>query len=206
VGLLMLGWTGFPARAQDSAVEVNYRMELPDELTGREITWVLDFHESWIISPERGSIRKNVVDYWVRDPLDPLADEDSLRKAFQELIGQLPSGRGPARVTGITSEFLLIDLPGEMAGDLRGPMVSLVHRLSAESSLYDLEDQLLSVFFHETWTLDPETFQISKKVMGITPVMWQRRETAEGEPVNDADTGLPVYFKVQLEHLNLRNP
>jgi hypothetical protein len=206
MGLLMLGWTGFPARAQDSAVEVNYRMKLPDELAGRDSTWVVDFHESWIISPERSSIRKNVMDYSVHDPLDTLADEDSLRRAFQELIRQLPADRGPARVVGITSEFLLIDLPVELAGEIRGPMASLVHRLSAESGLYDLEDQLLSIFFHETWTLDPGTFQISKKVLGITPVMWQRRETTEGEPVNDADTGLPVYYKVQLEHLNLRNP
>jgi hypothetical protein len=43
-------------------------------------------------------------------------------------------------------------------------------------------------------------------VRAITPVIWQRRQTEAGDPVNEADTGLPVYYKNQMQQINLRNP
>ncbi|MCD4709533.1 MAG: hypothetical protein K8R52_01695 [Bacteroidales bacterium] len=45
-----------------------------------------------------------------------------------------------------------------------------------------------------------------KNENGITPVIWQLRQTAEGEPVHDAETGFPVYYKLKLERIDLRNP
>jgi hypothetical protein len=37
-------------------------------------------------------------------------------------------------------------------------------------------------------------------------VIWQRRRTAEGEGIDDAETGLPVYYKNPLRRIELRQP
>jgi hypothetical protein len=47
---------------------------------------------------------------------------------------------------------------------------------------------------------------LDRQVNAITPVIWQRRRTVEGEPVNDAGTGWPVYYKNSLSRIELRNP
>jgi len=89
---------------------------------------------------------------------------------------------------------------------LQSELISFIKSCSSVGSWYDLPNQLLSVQFHEEWVIDPVTLQISKKVRGITPVIWQRRRTEAGESINDADTGLPVYYKNQLPPIQLRNP
>ena len=89
---------------------------------------------------------------------------------------------------------------------LQGELISLVKSLSKSKERYDLNTQMLSVHFHEDWIIDPVSLQIIKKVHGITPVIWQRRKTTDGEPINDAETGLPVYYKNSLNRIELRNP
>ena len=74
-----------------------------------------------------------------------------------------------------------------------------------EVKRYDPDKQLLSVIFHEEWFMDPVSGQITKKVLGLTPVIWQRRLTTTGDPVNEAGTGKPVYYKNQLSRIELRN-
>jgi hypothetical protein len=37
-------------------------------------------------------------------------------------------------------------------------------------------------------------------------VIWQERQTAEGEALHDAETGYPVYYILKLERIDLRQP
>jgi len=60
---------------------------------------------------------------------------------------------------------------------------------------YDLKRNVFSVIFFERWSIDPETLYIDKRVNAIAPVLWQRRRSIEGQPFDDPDTGLPVYYK-----------
>lgn len=60
---------------------------------------------------------------------------------------------------------------------------------------YDLKRNVFSIIFFEDWYIDPETLYMEKKVNAVAPVLWQRRKTADGYPVDDPETGYPVYFK-----------
>ncbi len=91
------------------------------------------------------------------------------------------------------------------------------------------QDSSCTVEFHEQWRVNAANSSISKKVngyevscanrigdiltaeesvrlRGISPVIWQQRQTADGEPIHDAATGLPVYYKLKLQRIDLRNP
>ena len=69
---------------------------------------------------------------------------------------------------------------------------------------YDLKKNVYSVIFFEDWFIDPETLYMEKRVNAIAPVLWQRRKTAGGQPLDDPETGYPVYFKSILFRIPLR--
>jgi hypothetical protein len=133
----------------------------------------------------------------------------------------LPERMGKINLRNLSYEFVLLDPHLIASGNtafpepdsmdqatrrLQAKLIELIEKLSRTAGQYPLEDQLLSVLFHEDWSLDVETRVITKTVWGLTPVIWQRRQTVSGESINDGDTGLPVYFKLQLENIRLRNP
>ena len=137
------------------------------------------------------------------------------------MLADQPHTKGKIRLTDISYEFALLDphTPGSEDRDFDGPahmdhstrklqqeLISLVKGRSAALGRADLDELLLSFYFHETWFIDPVSLQVTKKVHGITPVLWQRRKTTTGVPVNDAESGLPVYYKNRLHRIELRNP
>jgi len=184
-------------------------VDLPGELVGLDTNpqlksgWYLEFNETWTITPGRSSISKSVAGYKIRDRNNPRAAPDSLQLHFSELMEHLPVAKGSIRLTNITYEFLLLDPPTRL---LQGELIKLVQSQTDADNIYDFQHQLLSVWFHEEWSFDPLSQMITKKVLGITPVIWQRRQSNSGEPVNDAESGLPVYYKIQLDRIELRNP
>ena len=198
-------WGG-PATAQESSFEVVDLVDVPDIMTGeRDPSWYLEFREEWAISPVKPEIQKTVRGYTVHDHQDPRADRDSLQSDFEQLLHYSIQARGTGRFREISSEFILMDPGDTTQGDLQKELADLVDRHSALSNHYDLAEQLLSLHFHEEWTVDPDSFTITKRVTAITPVIWQQRKTTDGEPVDDPDTGLPVYYKMKLERIPLRN-
>jgi hypothetical protein len=206
IWLLLAATSGTMLAAQELRIGVVDVVELPAIMTGQSDTsWYLEFREEWTISGDRAAIFKSVNSYTVHDLRDPHADKDSLQSAFGAFMRQLLLAGGNSRFREITHEFLLMDDQDTTLEMIRAGLSSLVADNSAMADHFNLRDQLLSVYFHEEWTVDPVSYQITKRVLGITPVVWQRRETAEGEPVNDADTGLPVYYKMNLERIPLRN-
>jgi len=68
---------------------------------------------------------------------------------------------------------------------------------------YDLKRNVFSIIFFEDWYIDPITLYMEKKVNAVAPVLWQRRKTADGLPIDDDDTGYPVYFKSVLFRIPL---
>ncbi|MEN8204100.1 MAG: hypothetical protein ABFS28_15995 [Bacteroidota bacterium] len=165
-----------------------------------------EFLEEWIIRPREHTVVKQVLDH------------DS---SCMALLMTLPERNGSKVIRNLSYEFNLLDphliASGNVAfsepdsmdlhvRQLQEDLIELISGLSKTAIQYQLNDQLLSVIFHEDWSLNPVTRLITKEVRGITPVIWQRRQTVAGDPVNDGETGLPVYFKNQLERIDLRNP
>lgn len=184
-------------------------------------TWYIKFQEHWNILPHKSHILKSVMKYSPLIHNAPLASTDTLQQRFTLLIGQLPVEKGTIRWNNISYEFMLLDPHLTESGNrafpepdsmdvwtrkLQSDLIALIQSRSLAGKQYDYSDQLLSVLFHEDWMIDPVTREIDKKVVGITPVIWQRRKTTSGEPVNDAETGLPVYYKNRLHRIDLRNP
>jgi hypothetical protein len=104
-----------------------------------------------------------------------------------------------------------LDTPGTGIHDpytrrLQNDLIALCMRRSDQLEGYNLKEQLLSFYFHETWFIHPVSLRVTKRVNSITPVIWQQRRTTDGLPVNDAATGLPVYYKNPLQRIQLRNP
>jgi len=205
-GVLLVAF-GAAARAQDQSFPVTDRINLPVQLAGQEAPpWYLVFEGTWTVGAKGAFVTKSVDRYMVIDHQDPNADADSLRAGFRDLVGASLSSRGRNRVTGITYEFLLREDPDLAAHPLQEALIPLIRAGSTMAGHYDLESQLNSVLFHEEWHVDPVSFDITRKVTGITPVIWQRRKTKEGIPVNDAESGLPVFYKINLERVSPRNP
>lgn len=168
-------------------------------------SYVIKFNEVWIISAQRAGLEKRVEFYSVFVPGDPEAESDSLRRE----LGSVAAGMGggsPVRIRKFNYEFELADPVTGQKNNLHAPLSRLVDLHSLTAKKYDLQQQLWSVRFKEEWMMDPGTLEITKKTTTLIPVIWQRRKTTDGEPVNDAETGLPVYYKVELEPLLLRNP
>jgi hypothetical protein len=166
----------------------------------------MEFLEEWNIRPRERTLLKDVL------------DQDT---SCISLLLSLPKNKGSMTLRNLSHEFMLLDPHLIASGNIAFPepdsmdmptrrlqasLIDLIKNISRTAERYPLEDQLLSVIFYEDWFLDQESRRIKKTVWGITPVVWQRRQTVDGEPVNDGDTGLPVYFKMQLEQLDLRNP
>jgi len=182
-------------------------IDLALETPGGEDTLCnIKFREEWQILPEQHSISKEV-----------LAHDSSCI----DLLMDFPERNGSISLQNLSYEFHLLDphlvLSGNIAFPepdsmdlptrrLQGDLIALISELSDAEKRYRLEDQLLSVIFYEDWFIDPHSRRITKMVRGISPVIWQRRKTIAGEPVNDGDTGLPVYYKIELERIDLRNP
>ena len=226
---VLAGTHGVVAMTQDTTHHVIDFVDLPMDLVGkdpdpdkdRESAWYIEFQETWDISPDRSGMLKTVEKYTLRDRNAPLSSTDTLQLRFITLIRQLPVAKGTMRLRNISYEFMLLDPHVMESGNnafpepdsmdsrsrkLQRDLISLIQSRTPSGNRFDYQEQLLSVHFHEDWAIDPVTNEFIKKVHGITPVMWQRRETTTGEPVNDAETGLPVYYKIQLNRIDLRNP
>ncbi len=182
-------------------VEVN--VEIPG---GTDSLCILKFLEEWFIDPLKPSISKKVVEH------------DS---ACLDLLGNLAIKNGSIPVRKISYEFHLLDPHLVSSGNRAFPepdsmdeptrqfqeeLSALITARNNFNNRYQLEDQLLSVIFHEEWRMNPVTMDVTKRVLALTPVIWQRRQTEAGDPVNEAETGLPVYYKNELKRLSLRNP
>jgi hypothetical protein len=188
-------------------------VDLPRTSSGGTI----EFHETWEIRPEIPAVIKTVQNYILLDQNGSARSMDSL---LQQQGSMLP---------GLLSyEFMLLDPHVQESGNLafaeadsmdawtrnlQSGLIDLVEgRITGADSgtgagnRYDFRQQLLSVIFHEEWQIDPATLQLTRKVRGVTPVIWQRRMTEDGVHVNDAETGLPVYYKNPLKNIQLRNP
>ena len=183
--------------------------------------WSLEFIEIWTIDPDKQILQKEVNASNFIFPAEPELSQDTLRSRISALLSTGSKDQELVRIKNITYEFTLLDphTPGSNNKDFAGPggmdpetrrlhqgLISLVRGRSAALARADLDELLLSVYFHETWEVDPSTLQFYKKVDGITPVLWQRRQTSNAEPVDDAETGLPVYYKNLLDRIDLRNP
>lgn len=213
-------------RAQQPVLEVIDLMDLPRELNRLETdpllrgSWYLEFQERWQVLPESRSILKEVTAYLPRNDGVPGLQADSLHLLFSGLISRAGTDGKPLRIKEVSYEFMLMDPhhPGQgnsgfsepdsmdaWGRNLQGMLIELV-RAARHTGSYDLPEQMLSLYFHEEWTIDPQTLRIRKVVRGITPVIWQRRQTEDGDPVNEAETGLPVYYKNITTLISLRNP
>ncbi|MCK5137927.1 MAG: hypothetical protein KAR19_19225 [Bacteroidales bacterium] len=188
---------------QDSSLKVVDFVDLPGNWGNKENgTWYIEFRETWIVHQGKGGIIKVVDSYIPHNHIDPEASTDSLQSLFAACIREETSVKGMINLGNISYEFILLD---PQARRLQGELIGLITWRSPAAKHYNLEQQMLSVHFHEVWFINPVSLQFKKKVRGITPVIWQRRMTTDGEPINDADTGLPVYYKNRLERIELRN-
>lgn len=226
---LWLYFTGFLSAltAQDRSFQVVDFVDLPKEMDYYETdpvlkgSWYLEFHEVWIIVPQQRRLLKEVTGVIPGNKNAGDMSPDSLRQRFAGLIGRMAGAEGNIRVEDVRYEFILLDPHRQGAPDvglseadsldewtreLQGQLIELVKASDDPGKIFDLPDQMLSLFLDEDWTIDPETFQIAKDVTGISPVYWQRRRTTDGNPVNDAETGFPVYYRNVSSRIRLRNP
>ncbi len=208
--ILLFCQAGLPG-SQMAAQDVEFRIvdfvRLPDAWNGnRDTTCFMEFHEQWSINSRRGSIVKKVTDYTISCSSDTL---------------YLEPGKGFSVIGEISHEFVLLDPHLTESGNrsfsspdsmdvrtraLQAQLIALINGYIHMGKLYQPENQLLSLYFHEEWVLEAGSGQLTKIVKGITPVMWQRRQTTTGEFINEPDTGLPVYYKNKLIRIDLRNP
>jgi len=180
------------AMAQENMYTVVDRVELPAGLkVHRDSSCQVEFREKWTINVDLGSISKEVEAYTV-----PCANG----------IMDVTSADEPVRLEGITYEFSFLDPHQFSLQKLQDDIITLISQRIQGHTVYDLREQLLSVKFHEEWIVEPGNQEIVKKVQAITPVVWQRRQTSDGVPVNDAESGLPVYYTHQLDRISLRDP
>jgi hypothetical protein len=183
---------GLPAqdKVQDT-LQVRDRVDVPLVFGGdRDQQLVADTREHWILQPGRARLRKEV---------------DSLR--FLDLNAE---NTEPVPVTtsfraNLTYEFFLVDPESLEASDLHAPMIQMVRKYVSTATPYNLQETLLSVRFREQWTYEAANGKLEKVVLEMIPVIWQRRQTREGEALNDPDTGLPVYYKLDLAPVRIRN-
>ena len=204
--ILLTAFYVSPLTAQEGQHRIIDFVEVPAELgnTGDSACFI-EFREQWTFL-EKGSLIKEVTGF-----------EFECSREQKDL--SLPSGI--TRIRDINYEFMLLDPhvvesqnrafsgPDSMdiyTRNLQADLIKLIQRQAPISPRYNLRKQLLSVYFHENWTLGPDTMGISKKVKAITPVIWQRRQTSDGEGVDDGESGLPVYYKTPLEKIVLRQP
>ncbi len=184
-----------PLVAQENVFEILDVTDLPPELNPeRKDSCSLKFQEEWILNLSRSSISKVVHAYEIscKDSTD---------------VPGLPEGE--LRLKNLSYEFSFLDLRDALdhnAMKLQETMIALINNCYTIPEVYDPQEQLLSVYFHEDWVLEADYQAFRKTVKAITPVIWQKRQTAEGEALPDAETGYPVYYKLKLERIDLRQP
>jgi len=222
IALLICGGFSFTLPAQDQLFDVVDEVALPAELGGGSGSGrYLKLHDRWSFIPEKPALLKENVSLQVRETVEGDSDLEVLQQQLAARIGQLPVIRGEAVVGEVDYEFSLLDphLPetgmhgfpepdsmDRSTREFQAALIELTRGRIRNIHRYDLEEQLLSVYFHELWSFDPASGALLRQVTGITPVIWQRRRTVEGEPVNEAGTGWPVYYKNELTRIDLRNP
>jgi len=184
-----------PAEAQQSVYEVLDVIDLPPELNPELNTSCrLEFQEQWVLNVARASISKEINTYGI-----------SCTDSTESL--SLPEGT--IRIKNISYEFSfldLLDLLDLRARKLQEDVIALINIKNPIPEIYDPREQLLSVYFHEEWGIDADHKVFTKRVKGITPVIWQQRQTTSGEAIHDAETGYPVYYKLKLDRIDLRQP
>ena len=181
-----------PLLAQESVHQVHEVMDLPEKLDpAGDLGCTLDFHEQWTIRVPGSSVSKEVQSFaW--------SCADSSVRLFP--------GEGTQLISDLSYEFSFLDPNGEVMRELQEDFISLISSMHPLPRVYQAKKELLSVYFHEDWILDAEQQAIRKSITGITPVIWQIRQTADGEPILDGDTGYPVYYKLVLDRIPLRRP
>lgn len=196
-----------PAVAQETVYQIVDFIDLPPELNfNQDTSCTMKFQEQWTVSAATFSVLKEVNEYEV---------------SCADGSGDISTTKGAVQLRGISYEFSFLDphlvIPGHKAlsesGSMNAPtrnlqsdIIALINIRYPVNKIYNLPGQLLSIYFHEEWTFEPDNQEIKKKVKGITPVIWQLRQTADGEAVHDAETGFPVYYTLKLERIDLRNP
>lgn len=180
------------AVAQERTFQMFQVMDLPGEFNlNASSTCKLEFQEEWIIDPAGSSISKTVSSF--EFPCDDRSETVKLPE-------------GTTRLRNLSFEFSFLDLPEQMAKEIQLAIIALVKESYTLPEYYNPQEQLLSVYFHEDWSMDEDPMVFSKKVKALSPVIWQRRQTTDGEPLLDPDTGYPVFYKIKLERINLRQP
>lgn len=195
-----------PVSAQSGVYHIIDFVEMPAELNiHSDPNCFIEFREQWTFL-SKGGLIKEVIGY-----------DLSCSQENKDLT--LPEGT--TRIKNISYEFILLDPHLVESGNnsfsgpdsmdihskrLQADLIELIHTRAPFNPRYEPRQQLLSVYFHEEWILGPDSMQISKKVTGITPVIWQRRQTAEGRAIDEGDSGLPVYYKNPLQKVSLRLP
>jgi hypothetical protein len=186
---------GSAGMSQEIRIMVQDEVDLPLVMEGHAgQDLIISFKETWNIKPVKGSIKKQVESFSVLDH-NNVAAADSLLEKLKSIA--------PLTLEQVSYEFMLVDPETGQKNNLHGDITILVSKHSSMASKYDLQQQLYSINFLETWKVDPDMVSILKKVVSITPVIWQRRQTEAGDPVDDAESGLPVYYKIQLDKINL---
>ena len=196
-----------PGQPPDRSYHLVDDVEISFAIPGQKDTVCkLRFLEDWFIDVQANSILKQVVRW------------DS---CCFEILSSIPSKNGSIPIRNISYEFHLLDPhlvassnrafpePDSMdvfTREFQAELVALISTRTHYEEMYQLDQQLLSVIFHEDWSLNPTNGMVLKKVRAITPIIWQRRQTEAGDPINEADTGLPVYYKIELKQITLRNP
>jgi hypothetical protein len=181
-----------PAEAQQSVYEVLDVIDLPPELNPELNTSCrLEFQEQWVLNVAKASISKEINTYGI-----------SCTDSTEDL--SLPEGT--IRLKNISYEFSFLDLLDLRARKLQEEVIALINLKNPIPEIYDPREQLLSVYFHEEWVIDADHQVFIKRVKGITPVIWQQRQTTSGEAIHDAETGYPVYYKLKLDRIDLRQP
>jgi len=180
------------AVAQENVYQVLDFIDLPSHLKIHpDSSCTMESREVWTVDAKHFTISKKVDSYTV-----PCGNR----------IAAVSSSGEEFRLKEITYEFSFLDPHLTPIQSLQDDIATMVSHRIPVNSLYNLSEQLLSVMFHEEWIIKPENQEIIKIVNGITPVIWQKRQTSDGEAVNDAETGLPVYYTLQLDRINLRCP
>jgi len=189
-----------PLSGQEGTHQVVDMVDLPAELNqNRQSGCKVEFMERWILNKATFSMSKKV---------------DAYRISCEDSSEAVLPAEGELRIKNISYEFSFLDLQQEAMPMIREEKVLKLQKdfialITARNPLpefYDPPQQLLSVYFHEDWTYDADRQVISKRVKGITPIIWQQRQTVDGKPVHDASTGYPVYYKLRLEQIELRQP
>ncbi len=174
-------------------------VDLPAELNPDKAQGcMMEFQEEWTLNHCHAlSISKEVNEYVI-------SCEDSSDLFFP--------AEGKLRIKNISYEFSFLDLQKdagpllreEAVKELQVDFIELISSRFPIPELYNPDEELLSIYFHEEWILEAEGREIIKQVKGITPVIWQLRQTKDGEAIHDPETGYPVYYKLKLGRIDLR--